>query len=475
MDTNKIYAIITNGNTNNIDEIFSELKSEQQALLNYLDNENDTTIRNSFMSQYNKIQDLGEALYKYEQLIKNNLIDEANETANEIIRLLNSCIVFYKWKTEPHACERCQLLDGMTYYSAEDIPQRPHPNCKCKVVITKTDSNTPYEVSLALNRKIEPENTIQVNMITPDKSSNIMPVKTSETEINNEAEELSKQLTANLQQAQTQKQIIENIEQKVNSLTPEQQAKLAETTKELEKITKFLKKHRIIYYTLKNICNILISPDIITYLKLSKDLIIEALEEYMANSAPKPIADIAGNLFVAKYNLWESHSLYRVASPNYNYNPKYVQKNGKLHDSIELLGDKNLQNSIRERVMKEAKQLDCKVLELRDDSSLAQAILTDGEFTEFIKKNIDTLIKYKKAPDQTIEFSSSDLYNALHGAMVKNIRLNPNGTITLRIEDLYNFNAGRTSTRGQLGERLQNAGKLENYYIIIHVTVPAKF
>ena len=34
----------------------------------------------------------------------------------------------------------------------------------------------------------------------------------------------------------------------------------------------------------------------------------------------------------------------------------------------------------------------------------------------------------------------------------------------MRIEDLYNFNPNRTSARGRIGERLQNEGKLINFY-----------
>ena len=44
----------------------------------------------------------------------------------------------YIWRTEEKACERCQSLNGQEYYNIEDIPDRPHPNCKCYLE-TKTD------------------------------------------------------------------------------------------------------------------------------------------------------------------------------------------------------------------------------------------------------------------------------------------------------------------------------------------------
>ena len=44
-----------------------------------------------------------------------------------------------------------------------------------------------------------------------------------------------------------------------------------------------------------------------------------------------------------------------------------------------------------------------------------------------------------------------------------------NGEVSLKVEDFYNFNKGRTSGRGRFGERLQDRGDLENYYIIVDV------
>lgn len=39
----------------------------------------------------------------------------------------------YVWEAEPSACSKCQVLNGTEYQSANDVPDRPHPNCKCNV------------------------------------------------------------------------------------------------------------------------------------------------------------------------------------------------------------------------------------------------------------------------------------------------------------------------------------------------------
>ena len=41
--------------------------------------------------------------------------------------------------------------------------------------------------------------------------------------------------------------------------------------------------------------------------------------------------------------------------------------------------------------------------------------------------------------------------------------------MSLKVEDFYNFNKDRPSVRGRVGEKLQNQGDLENYYIIVDI------
>ena len=45
----------------------------------------------------------------------------------------NAAGVIFEWVSESTACETCKSLNGTYYNSIEDIPDRPHPNCKCYV------------------------------------------------------------------------------------------------------------------------------------------------------------------------------------------------------------------------------------------------------------------------------------------------------------------------------------------------------
>ena len=39
----------------------------------------------------------------------------------------------YIWHTEDGACEKCQALNGLTFKNTDEIPNKPHPNCRCWV------------------------------------------------------------------------------------------------------------------------------------------------------------------------------------------------------------------------------------------------------------------------------------------------------------------------------------------------------
>ena len=49
----------------------------------------------------------------------------------------------YQWKSEPTACEVCKSMNGKIYQSANDIPDRPHPNCKCWIDVLEKEPDEP--------------------------------------------------------------------------------------------------------------------------------------------------------------------------------------------------------------------------------------------------------------------------------------------------------------------------------------------
>ena len=41
----------------------------------------------------------------------------------------------FVWRAESGACEKCQALNGLTFKKTDEIPNKPHPNCRCWVEV----------------------------------------------------------------------------------------------------------------------------------------------------------------------------------------------------------------------------------------------------------------------------------------------------------------------------------------------------
>ena len=217
------------------------------------------------------------------------------------------------------------------------------------------------------------------------------------------------------------------------------------------------------------------APNLTEQAKLLGRQIHDTADDILVNSANKTIADWGGNVFSVFANTPEAHDLYKIASPNYDYNFEYAQKNGTMYNSTEDLHDEKLEKKIKARLLIEGTGMqDCKVFVADENSSLSQKIADSDELKEIIKSDIQYIRRFNVFPakGKDIEFTSPDLYNAIHGANISDAKFDKDGNLYLSIEDLYNFNKGRTSVKGRIGEKLQNQGDLIPFYMRVNVKIP---
>lgn len=87
----------------------------------------------------NYILSIGYELPKHEAKDLNNIANLSSNYTNKYSyentpvlegRITNSR---YIWHTNPNACQKCQDLDNTVYSNKSDVPDKPHPNCKCDV------------------------------------------------------------------------------------------------------------------------------------------------------------------------------------------------------------------------------------------------------------------------------------------------------------------------------------------------------
>ena len=81
-------------------------------------------------------------LYRYGTLKDNNYLADAKEEKEDIENIIlkgGLSYYHYVWHSEngENTCDECRELDGQVFEMEEEVPERPHPNCRCTVEIVE--------------------------------------------------------------------------------------------------------------------------------------------------------------------------------------------------------------------------------------------------------------------------------------------------------------------------------------------------
>ena len=142
---NKLLQALKNGK--NLETILNDLsKSQRNLLKNHSNPVFNNKDKNKILKQYTNLQNIGKSLYRYNSLIENNLESDSERTDIENI-VLKGGISYnkYVWHSEngKHTCDVCKSLDGKIFDFYDEVPKRPHPNCKCTVEVLEEDESKP--------------------------------------------------------------------------------------------------------------------------------------------------------------------------------------------------------------------------------------------------------------------------------------------------------------------------------------------
>ena len=130
-------------NTKQIEPTLNTLsKSQENLLKNYSNPVFNKRDKNKILKSYSNLQDVGKSLYRYNTLQEHNYLNDAeDEKGNIENKVLKGGISYnkYVWHSEngEHTCDVCAELDGQEFDFYDEVPERPHPNCKCYVEIVE--------------------------------------------------------------------------------------------------------------------------------------------------------------------------------------------------------------------------------------------------------------------------------------------------------------------------------------------------
>ena len=342
----------------------------------------------------------------------------------------------YEWVTEPGACEKCRALDGKRFQHSDEIPDRPHPNCKC---------------------------WIKVHMTYKDPLKNLR-----ETRIKAKHEQ-------------------EKLEGDIRVLQDENIAYLNAV-------------HNVIGDDIyKEVLKDIVGADIKTIIQLNElnnelKSMYKTIEQHAKDDLDDMLVFIGGYVQIDNaYGRWhannnnmpEAYEFFKLGIKDKlkeneaKYTLDYIQKNGHMYNSLSELNNPQEAERILDRIHAEKEEkhrTDTRIVKFNPDSSVASAIKNSNAFKAFVKKHANDFINGNIIYDEKIEFTNADkdMYSTFHGATIHTAYLDNNNNLIITLEDYYNFNPGRTSVKGRVGYKLQKQGDLIPYYVIVNLVVPMK-
>lgn len=180
-----------------IEPTLNELSGSQENLLkNHSNPVFSNKDKNKILKEYMKLQEIEKSMQRYNTLRKNHYNEEAAEEKSDIeTTVLKGGVSYnkYVWHSEngEDTCEVCKSLDGTVYDFYDEVPARPHPNCRCTVEVVESDDENSKSQEDSENE--EPCNAINnIEIMINDIETNVRETETLMYEVKTCTEDLEK-------------------------------------------------------------------------------------------------------------------------------------------------------------------------------------------------------------------------------------------------------------------------------------------
>ena len=336
----------------------------------------------------------------------------------------------YKWIAEfgENTCEKCAALDGKEFEENE-VPPRPHPNCRCKVEEISVVDEIEAEIN-EYKEEIE-QLKLQANELLGDTSV-----------LRNQIERLMK----------------ENKDKELNTL----ENKLARTEYDvyglLDKIDS-LTRDTIDKFVIENI-----------------EKRIDEIKQTPLKNIKKVIDKIVITTEEIRPDLHDGAGFWQVSSSPDTKGKNYLkQENAKVVKSLDNLDSKTLKDFVSKKLKSQHMSQNTVGMIYKANSSVAKAISNSKEFKTFIQDKKAQLINNKSIANSSFYFawnSNLNLNLALRNADIIDIHLDSNNTLHAKVIDTYDFNYGDIDPKIIIPRVLQQNNVIIPYYTIINIEIP---
>lgn len=361
----------------------------------------------------------------------------------------------YEWKSESGACEVCQGLNGTIYDSANDIPDRLHPNCKCHIEILEKDTDTTDPIEIRREKiKDRKRKELELAKLMGDLKS------------------LEQEIDEYIKRLDEQDREVEKFESIIDAAKLEQKdrQKLSEVKEKIDYAKYKGGKAKKDISILKD--KIATTETIEEISKVKYEL--QKLRQYTENLITEAKLKIftLGIDVIGSINQHDAVALWNISVDGLQYDNKYIKENGKIYNTVSDLKDYKLEKTVQDKIQKQMGVSDSRGIVFDKDSSLSKAVQNSDELRKFITDNKNTLIKTGTLENKSISFNNGNLKNALHNVDVIETYIDTQGNLHTKILDTYDYNPNEKDWKVKIARELQEKNKIQTYYTITEIVLP---
>ena len=340
----------------------------------------------------------------------------------------------YKWIAEfgENTCEKCASLDGKEF-DEDNVPPRPHPNCKCKVEEISVVDEIEAEIN-EYREEIE-QMKLQANELLGDTS---------------------------VLREQIEKLMKENKDNELNTL----ENKLASTEYDIYKLID----------KIESLTRDTIDRFVIQRIEKEVENIKNSISEYSKEckglerniKAEKFVVDglVAAGSFSAK----DAAALWVLASSKFKRGLEYINKNGKMVNKVSDLKNENLQKEVRNKLHSQIQKQESRGIHLYSNSSLSKSLSNSLKFKSIINANKERLRNGEIIPKISAFLGWNwNNFLSINGCDILNVQVK-NGILYATVLDTVDYNPNQWWVK--YPRDLQEAGAIENYYVLIEIAEP---
>ena len=340
----------------------------------------------------------------------------------------------YKWITEfgENTCEKCAALDGKEF-DENEVPPRPHPNCRCKVEEISVVDEIEAEIN-EYREEIE-QLKLQANELLGDTS--VLREQIERLMKENKDTELN---TLENKLARTEYDVYRLID-KIEALNIDtiSASVIQRIEKEVEKIKNFISEYSKEYKGLER------------NIKAEK-LVVDGL--------------VAFTSFSAK----DAAALWVLASSKFKRGLEYINKNGKMVNKVSDLKNENLRKEVRNKLHSQIQKQESQGIHLYSNSSLSKSLSNSLKFKSIINANKERLRNGETIPKISAFLGWNwNNFLSINGCDILNIHVK-NGILYATVLDTVDYNPNDFKVK--LPRDLQEAGAIENYYVLVEIAEP---